>query len=100
MKKIILASFLLCVSYLSVDVFCSTDATMFDIEIARLNQMALSNSGELPGVDIVCSGGNGGACYTDGAPHVYLGPFGLPMCETTCKFSGYMSDVCASGMPC
>jgi len=55
---------------------------------------------ELPEVEVKCSGGNEGHCFTEGSPRHFLGPFGLPMCETTCDWTGKTNDFCAAGMPC
>jgi len=72
-----------------------------DVSLDAITVMAQAQSEgyELPEATITCDG-SGGRCWAEDTPHRYLGPFGLPMCETRCSFSGWQSDFCISGMPC
>ena len=71
-----------------------------DISLDAIAVMAQAQSNELPEVKIICSSGGDGRCYAEGNPRVYIGPLGLPMCETTCYWTGATNDHCVAGMPC
>jgi hypothetical protein len=71
-----------------------------NVSLDAIAVMAQAQREMLPEVTITCSSGNEGRCFTEGEPHHYMGPLGLPMCETTCEWTGYQTDFCAAGMPC
>ena len=77
----------------------SLTSNEYDITLEDIGLMAMAQT-ELPGGTITCSYGSEGRCFRDGDPDYSIGIFGLPMCETTCDFSGYQSDYCVAGAPC
>jgi hypothetical protein len=102
MKKKIILGIVICTiaTFNIVNFYAIGEYVHGNVSLESLSIMSKAYAAELPEVTITCSSGKDGACFAEGAPHHYIGVFGLPMCETTCYFTGHQSDFCASGMPC
>lgn len=101
MKKLSLIIIIGIVAFLSVLNFqMASKYVKGDVSLEMLEIMSIAYAGEIGEVTITCSSGNEGQCFTEGDPDYSIGPFGLPMCETTCDFTGSQSDHCVAGVPC
>lgn len=100
-KKVILGIVFCSIAALSIINFKTVSEYVHgDVSLEILSIMSQAYAAELPEIIITCDSGPDGVCWAEGDPHYYIGIFGLPMCETTCYFSGSQNDTCVSGMPC
>ena len=102
MKKKIVSSVIICaIAMLSIVNFQAVNEYVHgNVSLESLSVMSKAYAAELPEVTITCDRGPDGVCWMEGDPDYSIGIFGLPMCETTCKFSGSMTNICFHGLPC